>query len=152
MAITYTPLFTHEDWIDNVDRVQAGGPNGFNIRFNGISEEFGKLSTVVESISSAIANGPRLVNLPVENDELVQVPANGAAGPFKIDEYDRALLPPNIDRVYFATIFHRAGSTNIRHCILYRQESNRVTVNIQFFNHDAATTSQFFFRIMTFTL
>ncbi len=27
--VSYTPTFQHEDWVDNRDRVQAGGSNGF---------------------------------------------------------------------------------------------------------------------------
>lgn len=153
MAITYTPLFTHEDWIDNVDRVQAGGPNGFNIRFNSISEEFGKISTVVDSITAAIASGPRLRNVPVPSlDGLIEVRAASASQQFQVDQYSRADLPPNIDRVYFAAIFVRSGSTNIRHGFIYSQESDRVTVKVQFFNEDTASTTQFSCRIMTFTL
>jgi hypothetical protein len=54
MSITYTPLFSHQDWVDNVDRVQAGGDSGFNVRFHGIEGEFSTLTTVVKEISDAI--------------------------------------------------------------------------------------------------
>lgn len=54
MSITYNPSFSHTDWVDNVDRVQAGGDTGFNIRFHGIEGEFASLSTVVKQISDAL--------------------------------------------------------------------------------------------------
>ncbi len=54
MSITYTPQFSHQDWVDNVDRVQAGGDSGFNVRFHGIEGEFSTLTTVVKEISDAI--------------------------------------------------------------------------------------------------
>jgi hypothetical protein len=41
--ITYTPTFQHLDWVDNVDRVQAGGDHGFNIEFHNLEKEFASL-------------------------------------------------------------------------------------------------------------
>jgi hypothetical protein len=55
MAITYTRTFAHREWIDNVDRVQAGGDNGFNGRFHALESEFDALSGVFEQIAQAIA-------------------------------------------------------------------------------------------------
>ncbi|BDM70855.1 hypothetical protein HEK616_43420 [Streptomyces nigrescens] len=40
----YVPKFSHTDWIDNEDRVQAGGENGFNIRFHHLESEFATLA------------------------------------------------------------------------------------------------------------
>ncbi len=54
MTVSYTPSFTHTDWVDNQDRVQAGGGNGFNVRFHGIEAEFAALQLVVQSISDAL--------------------------------------------------------------------------------------------------
>lgn len=55
MAIAYTRTFAHREWIDNVDRVQAGGDNGFNVRFHALESEFDALSGVVEQVAQAIA-------------------------------------------------------------------------------------------------
>jgi len=55
MAISYTPQFSHKDWIDFVDSVQAGGTNGINIRFHGIETEFAAISSVVAAIAQALA-------------------------------------------------------------------------------------------------
>jgi hypothetical protein len=54
MAISFTRAFQHEDWVDNVDRVQAAGDNGFNERFHGIEADFDSLGRVVEAISRAL--------------------------------------------------------------------------------------------------
>jgi len=56
MAIAYTRTFAHREWIDNVDRVQAGGDNGFNARFHGLETEFDGIATVVGEIAAAIAS------------------------------------------------------------------------------------------------
>lgn len=55
MAIVdYAPKFQHQDWIDNVDRVQAGSPNGFNSRFHAIEAEFKTLSEVVVKVDGGL--------------------------------------------------------------------------------------------------
>jgi hypothetical protein len=61
---SFTPTFDHTDWQDHIDRVEAGGPNGFNVRFRAIERDLRALSTVVGSISARItrihtsASGP----------------------------------------------------------------------------------------------
>ncbi|MGF1430783.1 hypothetical protein [Kitasatospora sp. LaBMicrA B282] len=55
----YVPGFTHTDWIDNEDRVQAGGENGFNIRFHNLESEFRTLAVdhlnpVINALSTAV--------------------------------------------------------------------------------------------------
>ncbi|MFD3566005.1 hypothetical protein [Streptomyces sp. NPDC058667] len=40
----YKPQFAHKDWIDNQDRVQAGGTNGINDRFHQLEKEFARLA------------------------------------------------------------------------------------------------------------
>ena len=41
-SISYTSQFSHKDWIDFVDSVQAGGTNGINGRMHAIEAEFDK--------------------------------------------------------------------------------------------------------------
>jgi hypothetical protein len=55
MAISYDPKFQFTPDIDNVTRVQASGPNGFNVRFQAIKAEFDALHLVVGDIDAAIA-------------------------------------------------------------------------------------------------
>ncbi|WEO99767.1 hypothetical protein A6P39_040185 [Streptomyces sp. FXJ1.172] len=57
----YIPKFAHTDWIDNVDRVQAGGDNGFNARFHNVAAEFATLAQdhinpLVDALSRPQAN------------------------------------------------------------------------------------------------
>ncbi|QKV80423.1 Ig-like domain-containing protein [Amycolatopsis sp. Hca4] len=52
--ITFTPTFRHTDWINNVDRIEAGGPNGFNVRYDAIDSDLSQLSTVVGRINTAL--------------------------------------------------------------------------------------------------
>ena len=53
-VISYVPTFQHQDWIDNVDRVQAGGDNGFNLRFHALEAEFNRLAGVITQLSAAL--------------------------------------------------------------------------------------------------
>ncbi|WP_020671283.1 hypothetical protein [Amycolatopsis nigrescens] len=52
--ISYTPQFQHDDWVDNVDRVEADGPNGFNTRFNTIESDLLAVSAVVGDIGAEL--------------------------------------------------------------------------------------------------
>src|SRR5262249_35159972 len=51
----YTRKFQHQDWIDFVDPVQAGGNNGFNQRFHALESEFELISAAISSADSAIS-------------------------------------------------------------------------------------------------
>ncbi|MFE9859069.1 hypothetical protein [Streptomyces sp. NPDC005780] len=44
MVDIYVPKFIHKDWIDNQDRVQAGGDEGLNNRFHRLEDEFAGLA------------------------------------------------------------------------------------------------------------
>jgi len=48
----YLPQFQHQDWIDNLDRVQAAGENGFNRRFHGLEDEFAHIKTVLDNLAT----------------------------------------------------------------------------------------------------
>jgi len=51
----YTPSFSHTDWIDNRDRVQAGGDNGFNARFHALEAEFALLAAHLNPLVEAFS-------------------------------------------------------------------------------------------------
>lgn len=53
--ISYTPVFQPPNWRDNIDRVSADGPNGFNIQFAGLLNEFNQIANVVSLLNTAIA-------------------------------------------------------------------------------------------------
>src|SRR5690242_11404147 len=50
----YTRQFQHQDWVDFVDPVQAGGSNGFNERFHALESEFDLIASVIASIDNTI--------------------------------------------------------------------------------------------------
>ncbi|MEU2604077.1 hypothetical protein [Streptomyces albus] len=52
--ISFTPTFKHLTWVDNRDRVAAGGPNGFNVRFEALQKDLENLATVIGKVKSAI--------------------------------------------------------------------------------------------------
>ena len=52
--ISYKRKFSHKDWIDFVDSVRAGEPNGINGRMHAIEAEFDTLSQVISAINAAI--------------------------------------------------------------------------------------------------
>jgi hypothetical protein len=54
MAISYTRSFSHDDWIDRVTRVEAGGENGFNGRFHGIEADLDTISGVVTKVDNQL--------------------------------------------------------------------------------------------------
>jgi hypothetical protein len=50
----YTRQFQHQDWIDFVDPVAAGGTNGVNGRMHGIEHDLDLISAAIGSLQSAI--------------------------------------------------------------------------------------------------
>ncbi|WP_432828750.1 hypothetical protein [Dactylosporangium sp. CA-092794] len=72
--IHYTPTFRHTDWIDNVDRIVAGGPTGFNVRLNAIQDDLHQLSTVVVALDSALDEIKAAVPVPPPGEQRVAVP------------------------------------------------------------------------------
>lgn len=53
--LRFTPTFRHTNWVNNVDRIEAGGPNGFNVRYDAIDSDLAQMSTVVGQISGALS-------------------------------------------------------------------------------------------------
>jgi hypothetical protein len=146
--IFYDRKFTHEDWIENVDVVQASGENGFNRRFHGIEDEFDTISGVVNTIANEINQSRRLKFI---NSQTVNLPGNTASQEFSVETYDRTQLPANVEKVYFAVISPTSGPTNIHHTFLYRPQSgnsNNTAVTVQFFN-PGTSAATFTFRILT---
>ncbi|MFF0430706.1 hypothetical protein ACFYU9_00555 [Streptomyces sp. NPDC004327] len=68
--ISFSPTFKHVAWVDNRDRVAAGGQNGFNVRFDALQHDLEALSSVVAAIDTGLkAAGqrpavPRVLALP----------------------------------------------------------------------------------------
>ncbi|MDT5293171.1 MAG: hypothetical protein QOJ76_51 [Acidobacteriota bacterium] len=62
----YAVEFTHTDWLDNVDRVQAGGANGFNERFHSLEQEFASIQDVLDN-AGAVAKEIQAAIDAIEN-------------------------------------------------------------------------------------
>lgn len=63
--ISYTPTFHHDAWVDNVDRVQADGDNGFNIRFTTIEDDLKDVGQVVQQIDTVLSSLGQVVSAPI---------------------------------------------------------------------------------------
>ncbi len=84
----YTREFQHQDWIDFVDPVAAGGSNGFNERFHALEHEFDLIAAAITSADTAIGQieqAPPAVGLVVapgiSNGAKIPVPSG-----FSVDE------------------------------------------------------------------
>jgi hypothetical protein len=51
VTVSYTRTFVHTDWVDNIDRVQAGGDHGFNAEFHNIEAEFDAVSSAINGLA-----------------------------------------------------------------------------------------------------
>jgi hypothetical protein len=54
LDLKFTPTFSHRNWHNNVDRIVAAGPNGFNVRFDAIDSDLRQAATVVDLINTAL--------------------------------------------------------------------------------------------------
>jgi hypothetical protein len=81
--LSYTPGFDPTDWIDNVSRVAADGPNGFNVRFDAIVSDLHQAAATVARIDTALG---RPVGLPTGRQlltpglDFVSPPAGATGG------------------------------------------------------------------------
>lgn len=145
--ITYTRGYSHSDWIDNQDVVQAGGEKGFNQEFHSLEAELDKISTTFGAANTAIQNIQRLNFLSAQPPTTLA--ATTASPEFDVETYDRTPLPPNVEKAYFVIIFPASGSTTLHYTLLYRTlPGNMIKVTVQFFNLGAVPAT-FSFRLMT---
>lgn len=145
--ISYTREFSHDDWIDNEDVVQAGGEKGFNKKFHLIEDEFDAVSTAVSAIDNEIKKIQRLQFLSAESG--IRVGANSASEEFDVEIYDRSELPENVEKAYTVVVFPISGPTFVQHTLLYRTlPENKIKVTIQFYN-PGGSQARFNYRVLT---
>ena len=145
--ITYNRAFAHDDWIDNEDVVQAGGEKGFNQKFHAIETEFDSIANIVGQLNTALKRIQRLDFMLAQPP--IDVAPNATSAEIPVETYDRAGMPANVEKVYFAIILPVSGPTHVQQTFLYRQvPGNKIAVTVQFFNPGAAV-SKFAFRVMT---
>jgi hypothetical protein len=145
--IAYQRTFEHQDWRDEEDVVQAEGESGFNQKFHAIEGELDAISGVVDAVNAEIRKVQRLTFLEAESG--VRVPAASASAEFEVEIYDRAALPSNVEKVYFAVLLPITGPKHVQHTFLYSPlPDNKIKVTIIFFNPGAAE-ARFNFRVLT---
>jgi hypothetical protein len=71
--VSFTPTFRHTPWVDNRDRVQASGPNGFNVRFAALEADLQTISGVVTDIDVALDT---LEQTPAARTHILTIPPN----------------------------------------------------------------------------
>ena len=123
----YTRQFQHQDWIDFVDPVQAGGNNGFNERFHALESEFDLVSAAIGSADSAISS--LQTASPALGMTIVIGIANGATIPAP------AGFDPHTETKYFAFVktyqvdlAQRTGSLSTIGFTVSANDSGLVTV------------------------
>jgi hypothetical protein len=72
--INFAPTFHHTDWIDNVDKIMADGPTGFNVRLNAIESDLQQLSTVVALIDTTLDEVEATIPVPPAGEQHLTVP------------------------------------------------------------------------------
>ncbi|HET8971642.1 MAG TPA: hypothetical protein VFN19_11315 [Candidatus Nanopelagicales bacterium] len=92
--ISFDPSFRHTPWVDNRDRVQAGGPNGFNVRFDALEADLQALSGVVSEIDAAL---DLLGQTPAAVAQVLTLPPmlspTSTSGPWALDINGYAVRP-----------------------------------------------------------
>lgn len=92
--INFAPTFRHTPWVDNRDRVQAGGPNGFNVRFDALEADLQTLSGVVTEIDGVL---DVLGQAPAAVAQVLTLPpmlsATSTSGPWALDTNGYAIRP-----------------------------------------------------------
>ncbi|MFJ5776207.1 hypothetical protein [Streptomyces sp. NPDC093094] len=126
MTSPYVPNFSHTDWIDNQDRVQAGGPSGFNARFHDLTAEFTSLADVINPLIEALSPAesfltlmpvlaPRRLPLGAADTEggwkLVGDSAQKPAGPREAHGIMNVVLPDGAE-IKSLKVLGEAGSTS----------------------------------------
>jgi hypothetical protein len=61
--ISFTPTFAFAPWLNNVDRITAGGPRGMNVKFDAIEHDLKAVGVVVGQVNAllnqtVVAAGP----------------------------------------------------------------------------------------------
>ncbi|MBF6328317.1 hypothetical protein [Nocardia transvalensis] len=58
----FTRTFNHKNWVDSVDRVTAGGDNGFNVRFQALQVDLDAIAAALNAVASGVPK-ERTINL-----------------------------------------------------------------------------------------
>ncbi len=130
-SISYTSQFKHNDWIDFVDSVQAGGTNGINGRMHAIEAEFAKLSVVIAQINAGLVIPPPTATLTFAPALLPNAPgvpwaqssgvASKAGGQTSADGWMQLNLPDGVQLQSVGIIGSKSGNVGSFQIQLVRQ-------------------------------
>lgn len=145
--IGYKRKFTHDNWVDNEDVVQADGERGFNPKFHALEDEFDAISGAFATVDSEFKKIQRL-EFVTSQPPITLAPAT-VSEEFQVETYDRSTLPVNVEQVYFPIIIPvTPNKVGIVPTFLYRQlPNNKIAVTITFFNPMSAEV-KFAFRVL----
>jgi hypothetical protein len=138
-SISYTSQFKHNDWIDFVDSVQAGGANGINGRMHAIEAEFEKLSLVIAQVNASIVIPPPTMTLTFAPALLPNAPgtpwvqssgiAAKAAGQTAADGWMQLQLPDGVLLQTITIIGAKSGNVGSFNIQLARQALTGGAIN-----------------------
>ncbi|MGX1886721.1 hypothetical protein [Streptomyces sp. NPDC055287] len=97
MIERYKPQFSHKDWIDNQDRVQAGGRDGLNHRFHLLENEFAGLAE--NQINPIIDSRASTTHLTLTPALMRCISAGGEVPPW-FQGIDMVEKPPGIEQAH----------------------------------------------------
>lgn len=146
--IIYTRDFTHDDWIDNEDVVQAGGEKGFNAKFHEIEVEFDNLSAVVRQIVTELQKVKQLTLIKAFT---IRTLAHGATHQETIDDYANDEVSPDTRKVYFPTIVQAdpLDPKPTSHFFNYKVSPTRTVVDLYIKNEHATDAVTLTVRVFT---
>ena len=137
--ISYKRTFTHDDWIDNEDVVQAGGEKGFNKKFHEFENELDEISKVIGEIDVSLQKGIKIKHIITLSKQLN---ADQITNPEDFDLYDNADFPAGVRKVYQVSIEPNPGAHGqITYNLIYEQAAgNKTKVSIWFKNEKNVMT------------
>ncbi|MFF0492147.1 hypothetical protein ACWDSJ_09590 [Nocardia sp. NPDC003482] len=123
----FTRTFSHKKWVDAVDRVTAGGDNGFNVRFQALEVDLDNISAAFNTVASGLSRQVTINLVP----SLTQVGPNGwvhdlgvaSKGGTATAAYgiQPVVLPPTGTIKSFRALGQKSGDGDLR-LELFRQE------------------------------
>lgn len=97
MAIEYARTFTHADWIDNEDVVQAEGENGFNVRFHALEDELDAVSAAIGTIGEELEKRFTVEPVAIFSKQLTP---DQVTDPEDVETYSNADFPDGVRKLY----------------------------------------------------
>lgn len=137
--LEFTRTFTHQDWIDEEDIVQAEGENGFNGRFHAVEHDFDRIGELFAQVGEALEERGGAEPVATLSKQLGP---NEVTDIEEIDDYAVADYPNGLRKLYQVALepFGRFHG-QVSHQFIYSPiGEERVRVSIWFKNERDAMT------------